>query len=175
MQSDSFRQLPHRERIAVRLELERKQLERSVSTTQEFYQYDVCLWCGNSEPFISVGENDGCSSECSQKIERHFHQYQRQLAFRNADRVEDVRRGRVYHRDKGICQLCGVAVPPPGSCSPNNPNAPQLDHVVPLMLGGDHTYDNIRLAHNACNNTAQRGYKLNRRRRRAAWATLKAA
>jgi hypothetical protein len=43
-----------------------------------------------------------------------------------------------------------------------------------LMHGGDHTYDNIRLTHNACNNTAQRGRKVNRKRRRDAWASRNA-
>jgi len=30
---------------------------------------------------------------------------------------------------------------------------PTMDHVIPLALGGDHTYNNVRLAHKPCNET----------------------
>ena len=32
-----------------------------------------------------------------------------------------------------------------------SPDYPTCDHVVPLSKGGDHTYENIRLACWACN------------------------
>lgn len=48
---------------------------------------------------------------------------------------------RVFDRDGGICHLCRTAVEV----------APSLDHLVPLSLGGSHTYDNVALAHTLCN------------------------
>jgi len=169
MQSEQFKRRSHLERIAIRRDLEREQLAVSRSATGEFFAYDLCLWCGKQGAFVSVGENDGCSPSCAKSIERHAAQHQRQLGFRRAARVEDVKRGRIYHRDRGICQLCGVPVPPPGSVPANSPNAPQLDHIIPVALGGDHTHDNVRLAHNGCNNASQTGYKWTRERRRAEW------
>ena len=31
------------------------------------------------------------------------------------------------------------------------PNAPTVDHILPLAKGGTHTWDNVQLAHWSCN------------------------
>ncbi len=51
-----------------------------------------------------------------------------------------------YHvliRDAGICQLCGLFVEDPGDLS--------WDHRVALVNGGEHTEENLQIAHFACN------------------------
>jgi 5-methylcytosine-specific restriction endonuclease McrA len=53
-------------------------------------------------------------------------------------------------RDEWKCHLCGeeisrVEVHP-------HPLSATVDHVVPLAVGGKHSYENVRAAHFHCNN-----------------------
>lgn len=56
-------------------------------------------------------------------------------------RVEDVDRQVVWERDGGICHLCGKPVE----------GRWHMDHVVPLALGGAHSYENVAVSHPYCN------------------------
>ncbi len=56
--------------------------------------------------------------------------------------VERVFRKRVYERDMGLCGICGLPVEK-GDFT--------LDHRLPLILGGTHSYENCRTAHASCN------------------------
>lgn len=82
---------------------------------------------------------------------------------RAAERVQEVRRRslmaeqkiepvdafRVYDRDGWRCQLCRRPVD--RALDGNARMGPTLDHVVPLALGGEHSYANTQLAHRRCN------------------------
>lgn len=61
---------------------------------------------------------------------------------------------RVFERDKWKCQLCGVSTPKRlrGTL---DPNAPELDHIVPLAAGGDHLIENCQCACRRCNGEKQ--------------------
>lgn len=48
----------------------------------------------------------------------------------------------LIERDDGICGICGSDI---------DPLDYHIDHIVPLSLGGDHTYDNTQVAHPSCN------------------------
>lgn len=56
--------------------------------------------------------------------------------------VERVDRAIVYERDGGICNICGEAV---------RWEEYDMDHVVPLSRGGDHSYANVAVSHASCN------------------------
>lgn len=52
----------------------------------------------------------------------------------------------------GICQICGGRVDSTDIVNGHiGRNYPTVDHIVPLSKGGTHTWDNIQLAHMACN------------------------
>ena len=58
----------------------------------------------------------------------------------------------LFVRDKGICQICGKP------CDWDDhrwghfgPLYPTRDHIVALANGGEHSWDNIQLAHAICN------------------------
>lgn len=58
----------------------------------------------------------------------------------------------VIERDKGICQICGRAVDRTAKKGRHVlKEYPTVDHIIPLSKGGPHTWDNVRLAHMACN------------------------
>lgn len=48
----------------------------------------------------------------------------------------------IFERDGGICRICG---------KPVNPNSFHIDHIKPIALGGEHSFDNTQLAHPRCN------------------------
>jgi 5-methylcytosine-specific restriction endonuclease McrA len=48
----------------------------------------------------------------------------------------------IWARSGGLCHLCGL---------PAAVRVWHMDHVVPLVLGGDHSYENVAVAHARCN------------------------
>jgi 5-methylcytosine-specific restriction endonuclease McrA len=56
----------------------------------------------------------------------------------------------VFDRDGWRCRACGT-VTPKELRGTIEPNAPELDHVVPLAMGGGHTYKNTQLLCRSCN------------------------
>jgi 5-methylcytosine-specific restriction endonuclease McrA len=57
---------------------------------------------------------------------------------------------KVFSRDKGICHICG--------CPVQEENW-EMDHVIPLSVGGNHTYENVAVSHRSCNR--KKGNKIN--------------
>lgn len=102
----------------------------------------LCVCCGDS---FRVGLRTLCCSEsCSAEYER-----KRRSGHTHAKRArkfgcvyENVDRNRVFDRDGWRCQLCGVKV---------NKQTAELDHIVPMSLGGPHTYENTQCACGPCN------------------------
>lgn len=60
---------------------------------------------------------------------------------------ERINRDEIIARDAGICHLCGAS--PTG-------RSLTLDHVIPLVRGGTHTSDNLKVACRSCNSRKQR-------------------
>ena len=58
----------------------------------------------------------------------------------------------VYKKFKGICALCGKPTDPTAKDGRHILRGyPTIDHIIPLSKGGSHTWDNVQLAHMACN------------------------
>jgi hypothetical protein len=64
-----------------------------------------------------------------------------------ADRIDPLA---VFHRDGWRCKLCGCKTPRHLRGSYDD-RAPELDHVVPLSLGGAHTQGNVQCSCRKCN------------------------
>lgn len=62
--------------------------------------------------------------------------------------VEHVTLETVYASDHGVCWLCGGYV---SLETVVRGDRPSMDHVTPLAKGGEHSYSNVRLAHQRCN------------------------
>ena len=61
---------------------------------------------------------------------------------RGAMRGETISRRSVWERDDGKCKLCG---------RPVELKNMHLDHIVPIVRGGEHTYANVQTTHRVCN------------------------
>lgn len=57
---------------------------------------------------------------------------------------------RVFERDGWRCRICGTKTPQRLRGTFKD-NAPELDHVVPLSIGGGHTWSNVQCACRKCN------------------------
>jgi len=106
----------------------------------------ICEACGKT--FVTYRQNQtACSRECS----RAMHSGVKRVP---ADQVVDknITLKALYKRDNGVCYICGEKCDwldvHEGICGGTYPS---IDHVVPVSLGGLHSWDNVRLAHLACN------------------------
>lgn len=63
---------------------------------------------------------------------------------------EAVNPAKVFARDKWRCLLCHKRTPK-RLRGQMHPDAPELDHIVPLSLGGAHSYANTQCACRSCN------------------------
>lgn len=58
----------------------------------------------------------------------------------------------LFERDGGICQICGKKTDAHDIVNGHIGRLyPTLDHIIPLSKGGTHTWNNVQLAHMACN------------------------
>jgi 5-methylcytosine-specific restriction endonuclease McrA len=73
--------------------------------------------------------------------ERGVNALQRALA-RGAESIELVTYEQLRQRDGHDCYLCGEFV---------TRKTVSMDHVIPVSRGGNHTRENLRLAHSRCN------------------------
>ena len=102
-----------------------------------------------------------CSHECSKKYQRwansdlHRHRAKRY----GVEYDNTISLAALFERDGGTCQICG------GPCDWDDrewgdcgPTYPSIDHIVPFAQGGEHTWDNVQLAHHLCN--SRKGTKL---------------
>lgn len=62
---------------------------------------------------------------------------------------ETIDREAVYSRDGWVCGICGQTVDP--TLVPPDPASKSLDHITPLVHGGAHSWENVRLTHLGCN------------------------
>jgi len=58
---------------------------------------------------------------------------------------------KVFARDGYRCHLCGCKTPK-HLRGTYKPHAPELDHIVPISVGGGHTWENVACACRQCNN-----------------------
>lgn len=84
-----------------------------------------------------------------QSAARHAERIARR-AILKAARVESVNPFKVFTRDNWRCYLCGCDTPK-DLRGTYEPNAPEVEHVVPIARGGKDAYDNVRCSCRQCN------------------------
>lgn len=90
-----------------------------------------------------------CSDACLHKACKRTSRLRGKARKRSAT-VERVNPNRVFARDGWRCHLCGKAADATKRGT-YHPNAPELDHILPLSKGGEHSYANTACAHRKCN------------------------
>lgn len=81
----------------------------------------------------------------------HYRRRQKNIG-KTSEYDEGVTLKRVRIKFKDICQICGLTVDDTDIKDGHIKRMyPTIDHIIPLSKGGSHTWDNVRLAHMACN------------------------
>ena len=134
-----------------RFELERQQ---DKGTQLEFA---ICKQCGAL--FVPRGgRKEYCSTECGKKWHNsrrdHIENRRRWKAEQTKD--HDISLEKLFKRDGGICYICGQECDwndytKDGGTFIAGDRYPSVEHVVPLSKGGEHSWDNVRLACRRCN------------------------
>lgn len=110
-----------------------------------------CAECG------AEFETDGswsrtCSDTCKREMRRRHRRVSKAkrravTRGRQAERIDPIK---VFERDSWRCQLCHRKLRPEDRGTTKH-TAPELDHVIPLAVGGTHTWGNVQCACRACN------------------------
>lgn len=65
---------------------------------------------------------------------------------------KSIRLSALIKKQNGICQICGKKIDMSDRIGTAIGNYyPTVDHIIPISLGGSHTWDNVQLAHMICN------------------------
>lgn len=103
-------------------------------------------------PFQAQGTQLYCGSVCAEvaAAPRKRASRLRGKLKRRSVTVETVDPIKVFDRDGWRCKLCGVKTPP-AKRGTYEPDAPELDHIIPIACGGEHSYRNTQCACRECN------------------------
>ena len=113
------------------------------ATNQERRRSAARAWYrANSEHHIAVAKRYQAAH-----LEQTREKGRRNAATRRARQLEQfvevVDPRVVFRRANGLCGICREPVEPASRW--------EVDHVIPLVRGGTHSYDNVQLAHRSCN------------------------
>jgi 5-methylcytosine-specific restriction endonuclease McrA len=113
-----------------------------------------CATCGASfvAPKAKTRPTDFCSARCKASAisKQRRIQRSRRRALTRMMSVESVDPFKVFDRDKWRCQLCGTKTPRLKRGTFDH-DAPELDHIITLADGGEHSYRNTQCACRKCN------------------------
>lgn len=121
------------------------------------YGYGECELCGAR--FKKKSENQKfCTSTCRKRACWRKHDPLRDKRFKGAIIDNDITLHKLFRMSGGVCYLCGGVCDWDAKTIINGrPYAramyPSIDHVIPLSKGGEHSWNNVRLAHLGCNSS----------------------
>jgi 5-methylcytosine-specific restriction endonuclease McrA len=126
----------------------------------------ICSQCSSSFTRTGLGlglATPGGQLYCSKQCEKRSPTYRRNRAEMKRRRrarkrgatIEPVTLEYLLQRDRWTCRLCGRRIPE-GAKHPH-PKSPTVDHVVPLVDGGEHSKANCQAAHYICNSLKSAG------------------
>lgn len=140
-----------------------------------FVGFPECEYCGNvfvaRTPKARVCKRDDCQRALAADYNREWYRqyraengvsyahdkYPEHRAAQKYERrtkmvaVGLVRPSDVFERDGWVCQLC--LTPVDRSLMWPDPASKSLDHIVPVSMGGEHSPENVQLAHLGCNSS----------------------
>lgn len=131
-----------------------KQIEIEEKRQQQI-QMKKCKCCGNIF-YTEKSNRIYCSDKCSRRAGDKKKDHARRIRMKGQMVDNDITIERLFDRDNGKCALCG------GICEWNDYTRknnffvagnfyPSIDHIIPLSKGGEHSWENVQLAHRICN------------------------
>ena len=133
-------------------ELREYSRQSSIRKHEEKYSEPIkCKGCGIMfTPEYGSKRRVFCDKACAKRYAKRVAGATHRSRARKAGvYYETVNKGRVFKRDGYRCQLCGKKTRPDYNI--NHDLYPNIDHIVPLALGGEHSYKNTQCLCRACN------------------------
>lgn len=108
--------------------------------------------CACGALVVGIGERRRCCSSCLEAKARAYRRVAKakRRALERGAQAERIDPLRVFARDGWRCQLCGLPTPQ-ALRGTYKDRAPELDHILPLAMGGQHTWSNVQCACRKCN------------------------
>lgn len=122
----------------------------------------LCSDCGVPIP-VYKGSGNVCK-ECAERLHRERErEYRRRTGMGNHRKrarvygveYEPLSKRKVFERDGYRCHICGRKTNPRARV--NTRRYPTIDHLIPMSLGGGHTYENVACACFECNSLKSAG------------------
>lgn len=120
------------------------------------YINQVCLNCSLAFCNLPGNYKKTCSDACAKEL-RHASDkrsvMKRKAKLRGAEKFTYLE---IFVRDGWRCKHCNCNTPAKLRGT-TRPNAPEIDHIVPLSRGGKHERRNVQLLCKACNSEKSNG------------------
>lgn len=131
--------------------------KKTIQESKKEYKTQICECCGK-EFYPRRHGTKYCSERCARKTSNKRKDILRDKRLKENGEIDNsITLEKLYKRDNGICKICGK------KCNYNDyredengtfivgNNYPSIDHIIPISKGGQHTWDNVQLAHMICN------------------------
>lgn len=107
--------------------------------------------CPESNWIFKVNHNRlYATDEIAKRVGKRIAKAKRRARKRTNGRCENIDPIQVFRDANYVCQICGVQTDKTKRGLIHD-LAPELDHIVPLSRGGEHTHDNVQCACKRCN------------------------
>jgi 5-methylcytosine-specific restriction endonuclease McrA len=107
-----------------------------------------CAFCGDMWILDPLARSQLRRKYCSKTCTRQASRDQRRAKLAGVE-VERIDRHAVFERDGYVCGICEEPVD--RHLEYPHPMSASLDHVIPIIAGGSHTYGNVQCSHRDCN------------------------
>lgn len=128
------------------------------------FTFESCCVCESTKSKASMirrGRNYYCSDECFELKQRERKAKDNLRRDHRLDKCKkkdgSINLIALYRRDGGTCWICGQQTDLDDKAEWEDgtivcgENYPSIDHIIPVYQGGDHLWNNVRLAHRGCN------------------------
>lgn len=130
---------------------ERKAEQRKIEAEKREARKHPCIVCGTI-----TDRPKYCCTACANKAANKTKEHRRRERIKTQMVDKDITVEGLFRRDVGKCWLCGER------CNFEDYTVrdgnfivgdwyPSIDHVIPLVKGGEHSWANVKLAHHRCN------------------------
>jgi 5-methylcytosine-specific restriction endonuclease McrA len=154
-------------------EWKRKRTEKAEQKVQRLKTLHKCKYCGRSFSLEEYRKNEGvqhcehtvfCSSECRKNYDRKIRRLYNKSHGKHQKRAikfgvgfdKTISLTELIKRNGTRCAICG------GTCDLTDyevingvwiygNNYPSIDHIKPMSKGGNHSWENVQVAHRLCN------------------------